>query len=137
MQNANLVTFCGPRTSRLKTSFHRKICFRKSTGLSHPGHPFGVSKIQVLTEPYHNKSPNLTKGAFIMEGQRGLGHILRPRHNIFANKFARVGSLANCHRQFSPQTPFGVSGLQIPTNLSQEKDPILQWGFFLGGPAGT
>jgi len=29
-------TFCGPETSQLKTSFHRKISLQKSTGLSHP-----------------------------------------------------------------------------------------------------
>ena len=43
---------------------------------------------------------------FIVEGRVGLGHILRPRRNIFANQFARVDSLANCHWQFSPATPF-------------------------------
>jgi len=37
-------------------------------------------------------------------GPPGLGHFQRPRNFIFENKFSREGCLANCHRQFSPET---------------------------------
>ncbi len=56
------------------------------------------------------------------------GHILRPRNNVFANKFARVDCLADCHWQSS--LPNAVSFChRIAPVQNQLKTPLCRSDF--------
>ena len=58
-----------------------------------------------MKNPRHAKASILAEGDLSVHtaGQAGgFGHVPRPRHNIFENKFSRVDSLATRHRRLSP-----------------------------------
>ncbi len=55
-----------------------------------------------------------------------LTHLRRARNFMIENKFSSESFLANCHWQFSPKHPFGVSGVQISLTLPTKK-PTRRW----------
>ena len=58
-----------------------------------------------MKNPRHAKASILAEGDLSVHtaGQAGgFGHVPRPRHNIFENKFSRVDSLATRHWRLSP-----------------------------------
>ena len=56
------------------------------------------------------------------EGE-GFGHVPRPRHNIFENKFSRVDSLATRHWRLSPY--------RVRIHFRQKKYPRQARAYFL------
>jgi hypothetical protein len=102
-----------------------KILLRIATGNPHL-RPFQRRWFEVFT-PARKKTQPMVESFFLVAGG-GLGHLWRPRKNIFENKFSRVYSRPNCHWQFSPPT-FLVS--KIRELQDQRKSPSLAGTFSL------
>ena len=115
--------------SRLRARLYSFACARSNfcaQATLHEPLPTGFRGSKLNYINHHIKSPPFG-GLFIWWSNGDSTHLRRARRNIFANQFARVGSLANCHRQFSPG-PWAVFEAPVAT---KEKTPPKRECFFL------
>lgn len=93
---------------------------RETPGLSYCDckhwHKQKVAHIAIITsrQPKTIQKAQSKDWTLWLVGDKGLGHVPRPPKNIFENKFSRVYSFPNCHRQFSP-SPSARSKLRTLT----------------------
>ncbi len=92
-------------TAQCLSSFHGGERGIRTPETSRPAYTLSKRAPSTTRTPLHYVyCKRFTMSFYIKHAWSRRGHVPRPRRNIFANKFARVGSLADCHRQPSPST---------------------------------